>query len=487
MKKTPPSIGLALCLGLVAIPGLTQGDAGRMAGGADKPPAGPPPNVLLVVCDDLGLGDLACYGNPVVKTPNLDRLAGAGIRFTHCYAAAPICGPSRVSLLTGRYHERSGYRMTHEHKDSSLDEPWLARQLQSAGYTTGAFGKWHVGESGFKERGFDQWSITSLGGWADYYRYSVLKNSAQKQKSDGTYATDFITTEAMEFMTRQIQAGKPFFAYIAYTAPHFPLQAPEEEIAPYRDKPLENGTKIVYGMISRMDKGVGRILDLLDRSAVRDNTLIIFTSDNGPWLKSYKGLNENRFNGELAGQKGDVLEGGIRVPGIMAWPREFGSAGRILHDTVTGLDWTPTILAAAAITPAGKPFDGLNLLAALKGGGPLPARARFWCYNKAYLTSRSNAAMRDGDWKLYRPLDPVLNRWDNRGNTPDNPAPTRWQLFNIAGDPKETRDLAGREPGRLAAMMGSFDSWWNEVLVENVRLSGPPRPTDGMRRPVSRR
>jgi arylsulfatase A-like enzyme len=432
------------------------------------------PNIIMIVCDDLGLGDLACYGNTIVQTPNIDKLVAQGIRLEQYYAAAPISGPSRVSLMTGRYAERSGYRMSHEPKDSSLKEPWLARLLREQGYSTAAFGKWHVGQMGFQARGFDEWSITSPGGWADYYSYKIFHNSENPQKSDGVYATDYITNETIQFIDKQTEASvkKPFFAYVAYTAPHFPLQVPEEEIAPYRAKGLTAGAEVVYGMISRMDKGVGRILATLNRKGFTDNTLIIFTSDNGPEFGPYKQLNQHRFNCGLSGQKTYMLEGGIRVPCIVSWPKKFEHNNPIFKQMMLAIDWAPTILTAAGFNVSSQPFDGVSFLDAFNGKVSIPSLSRFWCYNKAYFTSISNAAMREGDWKLHRPAIEELNRWDNKGQVRHDLKPEEWQLFNIADDPSEKTNLAQKEPKRLLQMVKLFDNWWEEMVKENLRQNG---------------
>jgi arylsulfatase A len=451
---------------------------GILAGVESQLESGQPPNVVMVICDDLGLGDLACYGNPVIKTPNIDKLAADGIRFEQYYCPAPICGPSRVALLTGRYSERSGFRMAHDPKDSSLEEPWLAGQLRGGGYATGAFGKWHVGNMGFRARGFEEWSITSPGGWADYYKYSVFRNSEIRQKSQGVYATDYITDEAVGFIDRHadVSGKKPFFAYVAYTAPHFPLQVPDEEVVPYRGRGLSSGAEIIYGMVARIDKGIGRILEALEKHGVLENTLIVFTSDNGPEFGQYQGLDQRRFNCDLAGQKTYVLEGGIRVPCIVSWPLVLGKSGRIFKATMLGVDWAPTILAAAGIAPSGKTFDGVSFLDALKGKSAAPSPPRFWCYNKAYLTSTSNAAMREGDWKLHRPALGELNRWDNAGRVPKDLQPQPWELYNIANDPLEKSNIASGQPERVNQMLKQFDAWWGDVVKENEQHSGPSHP-----------
>lgn len=434
------------------------------------------PNILFIIADDLGKGDLACYGNTIVRTPNLDRLAKNGILMNHYRAAAPICGPSRVSILTGRYSERSGYRMAlANEKASSLDEPWLAKQLRENGYSTAAFGKWHLGDTNFKDRGFDSWVITSPGGWSDFYKYNILSSEYPPTKSDGTYATDFLTNSAVRFIEKNaaLPSRKPFFMYLAYNAPHFPLEAPDEEIAPYRGKGLPAGTEIVYGMVTRLDKGIGRILNILKEKGMLDNTLIVFTSDNGPVLGSYQGLSEKRYNCELAGQKEFMLEGGINVPCIVYFPKKSGFKGKVFQASMQAIDWAPTIMDVAGVAPKGKKFDGVSYLAAFEGKTAAPAPIRTWCYNKVYLTDISNAALIDGNWKLHRPRITELNRRDNKGKVPQNITPQKWQLFDLSKDPFEKVDLATKQPGQLKKMTSLFDAWWKEVLSENVAISGP--------------
>jgi arylsulfatase A-like enzyme len=439
------------------------------------------PNIILIVADDLGYGDIGCCGNPVVQTPNLDQLAKDGIRLTQCYSAAPVCGPSRVSLLTGRYSERSGYRMAlpPRYRDSSLEEPWIMRQLQENGYVTGAFGKWHIGSMTLRERGFDEWVITAPGGYAEYYDYQVYRNTEEKpQPSDGTYATEFLTDEVLTFIDRHAgeKSEKPFFIYLAYTAPHWPLQAPDEEVAPYRNRGLPKGTEIIYGMVTSMDRNIGRVFDALDEKGLRDNTLIVFTSDNGPEMIPHEGLSRKRMNGGLSGEKAFVLEGGVRVPGIVSWPSKFPRKGVEMDDWLHAVDWGPTILDSAGVKPSGKPFDGASRLGLFTGGTDHPSPARFWCCNYAYFTSLSNAAMREGDWKIHRPRIVSLNRWGSREPDPPVPEPEPWQLFNLEEDPGEKVNLAEKYPERIERMVRQFDLLWEEALDENECLGGPAGP-----------
>ena len=222
-------------------------------------------------------------------------------------------------------------------------------------------------------------------------------------------------------------------------------------------------------MITRMDKGIGRIMNTLKKLNIDRNTLIIFTSDNGPEFGKYKNLDQRRYNCELAGQKEYVLEGGIRVPCIVSWIEGFGNQRKIFKDIMQGVDWAPTILTAAGINPTGKQFDGVSFIDAVTGKPRPKYPTRFWCYNKAYFTSISNAAMREGVWKIHRPAIEELNRWDNKGLVHHDLKPEEWQLFNIADDPSEKTNLAQKEPKRLAQMVKLFDNWWEQVTTENQK------------------
>ena len=434
------------------------------------------PNILFIVADDLGKGDIACYGNSIVHTPVIDGIAANGLCLDKYRSAAPISGPSRVAMMTGRYYERSGFRMAHIEKTSSLEEPWIARQFHDGGYATALFGKAHIGDNNFKGRGYEYWVVTSPGGWADYYDYPILKTGEKRRVSDGSvYATDFITNEVISFIdaNHKEKTRRPFYAYIGYTAPHFPLQVPEEEITPYKGKNLADGTEVIYGMITRMDTNIGRIIEKLKDLEEYENTIIVFVSDNGPTFGTYQKLSQKRWNCGLAGAKEFTLEGGINVPCVVQWPKRIAASNSVCNTSMTGLDWAPTLLDAAGITPSGKPFDGVSFLASLmnkdcKTSVPI----RMWSYNKAYMTDISNVAVIDGEWKLYRPQIEVLNRWDNKGRVPQVVTPTEWQLFNLSSDPGEKVNVISSEPERTTKMLECFNNWWKEVLNENREISG---------------
>lgn len=429
------------------------------------------PNILFVIADDLGKGDLSCYGNAWLQTPNIDRIGTEGLQLLKYRSAAPISGPSRVSVLTGRYHERSGYRMTHCEKPSSLDEPWIAGTLKENGYSTVAIGKWHLGDTDFNGRGFEDWVITAPGGWSDYYSYKVRKPDQPVMPSDSVYATDYLTDEAIDFIKGR-DRSKPFFMYLAYNAPHFPLQAAEEDIAPFRGKGLAAGTEILYGMITCLDRNIGRLLSVLDSEGIAENTIVVFTSDNGPCLGSYKGLSEDRWNCGLSGSKENMLEGGINVPCLVRWPAKINHRDS-LQFNMHAVDWAPTLLDAAGIEPDGKPFDGVSFLDAFTGTGTAPEVTRMWCFNKAYLSDLSNCAVIDGRWKLHKPLNRVLNAWNNKGSVPANIPSESWRLYDLSADPFETTDISEKYPEKYSELISEFDNWWKEVLSDNEEISGP--------------
>jgi arylsulfatase A len=448
-------------------------------------------NVLVILADDQGYGDLGCCGNPHMDTPHLDALADSGVLFTQHYAASAMCAPSRAGLLGGRYPHRTGALDVSEnrgHDRISLDVPTIADAFRRAGYATGMAGKWHNGAMDRRfhptHRGFDEFT----GFCAGIMRYWdwIIEKGGVHVRSDGRYLTDVFTEEAVDFVHRH--SREPFFYYLAYNAPHQPLEAPDEDIEHFRAMgKFTDAVCRLYAMLRRMDAGIGRVLDALREEGVLENTIILFTSDNGPVLAGTGEASLARYNGPFSGAKGDVLEGGIRVPAILSWPA--GLDGGAPHGGMTHFcDWMPT-LAAAADIPAVDPLqlDGVNLLPELRGEGLAANPQRFWHYNRYEPVPRSNAAMRDGDWKLFFPPIPesvTKVDEDNRmceqermhpGTYSDivrepvrrvlsPPEPPR--LFNLAEDPWEQNDRAKDEPERVAAMQRQWDSWFERVDAE---------------------
>ncbi|MGC9468455.1 MAG: sulfatase-like hydrolase/transferase [Anaerolineae bacterium] len=457
-------------------------------------------NVVLIVADDLGYGDLGCQGNPFLPTPHVDRLAAEGVSLSQHYTASPASGPARAGLLTGRYPHRTGALGDASNRGLdrfSLRETTVAELFAAAGYVTGMVGKWHNGAFDLRfhpnARGFQEF-VGFLNGGMDYFSW-VLDVNGQPRHSDGRYLTDVFSEEAVNFIERHRQ--EPFFLYLAYNAPHSPLQAPELEIRRFRDSGRFNeGVCRLYAMIRRMDLGVGRVLETLDRTGLGENTLVLFTSDNGPWLGPQR-LDDGRifdmqrYNGPLRGMKGDVLEGGLRVPALVRWPAMLPEATSV-DAMVHVCDWLPTLTAAAGITDRPLlPLDGVNVLPVLRGESEAAISKRFWQYNLYEPVASCNAAMRDGPWKLVWPPIPeamsnlpIDEVWHHgmfyaphfeaavdsspvvrRLSGPREPA-----LFDIEDDPAESRNLVRLYPQRASDMLRELEQWFVAVNAERRAL-----------------
>src|SRR5271155_2870028 len=295
------------------------------------------PNIVLILADDMGYGDFGCFNYGASRTPTLDHLVRDGVCLTQHYSASPVCAPARASLMTGRYPHRTGVIDTLETRGLdrlALREVTIAELLKRTGYATGLVGKWHNGAYDSRyhpnRRGFDEFAGFS-GGWQPYYQWNLDRNGSIS-RADGRYLTDVFTDEATDFIRRH--RGDPFFLYLAYNAPHFPFEAPEDDAAPY--KASGNFTPAVsqiYAMIECMDRGIARVLDALDQTGLADNTLVMFSSDNGPQFGGKGEMCTDRFNCGFAGSKLLVYEGGIRLPMVMRWPAGLDGR-RQVHDMV---------------------------------------------------------------------------------------------------------------------------------------------------------
>ncbi len=455
------------------------------------------PNVVVILVDDMGYGDFGFINGGLTQTPHLDALAAEGTVLTQHYSASPVCAPARAGLLTGRYPLRTGAIDTLEALGLdrlALRETTLAEHFASAGYATGLVGKWHNGAADKRyhplNRGFKEF-VGFRGGWSDYYDYWLDWNGTFRP-SDGTYLTDVFTEAAVDFIQRHKR--EPFFLFLAYNAPHFPMQAPPEDVAPFAETgKFTRAVSTLYGMIKRMDAGVGQVLTALQKAGVYDNTLVLFTSDNGP---QFGGKGEDcttRYNCNFAGAKCLVYEGGIRVPAIVHWPDGFErleTFDRMVHFT----DWFPTLLAACKLVPeGGLPLDGVNVLPALQGMPQETPEVRCWQWNRYVPCPASNAAIRSGDWKLVRPalgetfrvapehgqLDRAIKRDprvftklthftppDFSGLTPPKP-----QLFNLAEDPYERHNLAEAKPDLFHRLNVELETWFEEVEAERRSIT----------------
>ena len=391
------------------------------------------PDVIVILADDLGYGDTGVYGSKIAKTPNIDALAASGIRFTDAYVTNPVCAPSRAGLMTGRYQQRFGYEFNPVGRDRaggmSLHEITIAQIMKSAGYATGAVGKWHLGQpAGYypTDRGFDYFfgmgsgsdyiidpepgdeyigpggkdivvPAAGLSGMPDGERLKALLQWIRDRHPitrDGQvvrvheYLTDALTREAVGFIDRN--RSRPFFLYLAQHAPHAPLQAPGKYIDRFRDV-ADPGKRVHAAMVAALDDGVGAVIATLRKDRIYDDTLVIFLSDNG--CPGY--LHGACSNAPLSGYKRWLAEGGIRIPYIVSWPGHL-PAGQVDHRQVSSLDILPTAAALArAKLPADRTYDGVDLLPFLQGDSnaiPNP---------KLYWRDGVDFAMRDGDSKLW--------------------------------------------------------------------------------------
>lgn len=415
------------------------------------------PNIILIMADDLGYGDIGSYGNTTVKTPNLDRLAREGIRFTDFHSNGVVCSPTRAALLTGRYQQRSGVSgvitaKSHRHEGLPLKEVTLAEALKGEGYVTGMFGKWHLGydkQYNPIQQGFDEF-IGFVSGNIDYHSHVDQEGYYDWWKGDELinqkgYSTDLIARNANDFIERH--KDEPFFLYIAHEAPHYPFQnrqskadrAPGGQLG--KDFPAagsEEAVAAIYkDMIEIMDEAIGSTLNVLKTSGLERHTVVIFCSDNG--------ASRQGSNGNLRGRKGSVWEGGHRVPAIVRWPGAI-EAGRVSNATGMTMDIFPTVMELVGMSNAFHAVDGVSLSSHLLHAQPLPERMLFW----QHVDQRGNHhyAVRDGQWKLVLPA-----------------GQQEAGLFNLEKDIRESRDIASRNSRRVASMLEELDVWKIDVGI----------------------
>ena len=370
------------------------------------------PNIVFIMADDLGYGDLGCYGQRQIATPNIDRLAQTGLRFTQAYAGGCVCTPSRSCLMTGMHggHTAARDNVPHYHTYLQDDDVTIAEVLRDAGYRCGGVGKWSLGDAGTVGRATNQGFATWFGylnqDHAHYYYPEYLDDDERRLELTGnsrsrtSYSHDLLTERALDFI--RDSKDEPFFCYAAYTVPHFSnrtedaTRLPVPSDAPYSDKPWDQQAKNYAAMITRLDRDVGRIVELVDALGLADKTLIIFTSDHGPWSGMPKLFDSS---GPLRGEKRQLYEGGIRVPLIARWPSHV-PGGAVSDEVVAFWDMLPTF-AELANTSAPKDIDGISVVAALRGGKvESPHDYLYWDYGHA--RDVYHQAVRMGDWKAVR-------------------------------------------------------------------------------------
>ena len=435
------------------------------------------PNVILFLTDDQGFGDLGCHGNPHLKTPNLDAFAAEALELTQ-FHVSPVCSPTRASLMTGRYNFRTGVCDVFG-KACAMDpeEVTIAEALRAAGYATGMFGKWHLGDDPRKSpnaQGFDE-ALTFPGAAmrrGQYFNPELLHNG-RKERFQG-YCMDIYTDAAIAFMKRNRE--RPFFLYLPTNLVHVPLEVADELAAPYGAAGLSSSTAKVYGMLGNIDQNFGRLRAALRELGLEENTLLIFTSDNGPCSSS---LPLDRFMAGLHGLKGTVYENGIRVPCFVRWPARLKSPGKI-DRLAAHIDLMPTILeACGAPVPAGVKLDGQSLLPLLRDpAAAWPDRTLFFQWDSGQTPRRGHAfAVRGEHWKLVQPagMDSanqkhIRDRYaelcalQGRGQRSIE-GPPRYELYQIDQDPGETRDVAAEHPELVEKMTRQYEAWFDDVAA----------------------
>ena len=427
------------------------------------------PNIVLIVADDLGYGDLACYGNPWHKTPNIDRLAARGMRFTDFHSNGPMCTPTRAAMLTGLYQQRFGKKFdgplsNKVTRDHGLPQKavTVAELLHGKGYATACFGKWHLGyippwlppSQGFDEfRGLgagdgDHHTHIDRSGNEDWWHNNEIA-------MEEGYTADLLTRHSIRFMEQHQDA--PFFLYVAHLAIHFPWQGPNDP--PHRRKGVGywddkwgiipdpgNVRPHIKAMVESVDESVGRIVATIERLGLQENTLVVFTSDNGGYLTYGKKFRNISSNGPLRAQKGSVYEGGHRVPMIVYWPDKITPA--VVEDTSLSVDLLPTFASLARCETNGLGLDGLDLGPLLFSGQRLPERDLFWRLDE-------QRAVRRGPWK-----------WVSTG-------PGRSELYNLNDDLGEKNDVAAAHPELVQKLEEAWQEWEADVNRSAEEYAAP--------------
>lgn len=437
-------------------------------------PAATRPNVVLIMSDDMGYADLSSYGGTDIKTPNIDSIGRDGVRMTDVYANGVLCSPTRAALVSGRYPQRYavenalGNEGTFGLKVTGNSTPQI---LKNNGYATALVGKWHLGGTvtgdaragGPRAHGFEYF-FGLMGSHIDYWHHNRgpmvpdLWENETRINLDGQYMTTLITDRSIKFIEQSAAAGRPFFVDVAYNAPHWPYQRPDRPSPPpgtgAQQLPQQENTATrddLRAMIEAVDGGVGQILQTIDRLGLTNNTIVIFTNDNGgEWLMD---------NGPLFNRKWSVWEGGIRVPAMVKWPGRI-PAGRVSDQVGITFDWSASIIAAAGgAVPAS--YEGINLFPILEGRQPEVERTLHW---RAVPNNRSQRAIRSGDWKLVVDANHVM-------------------VFNLRQDVGERNDLANRRQDIARRLRPLLAQWEMDVNTEQLvnepevgaRLQGPGR------------
>lgn len=439
------------------------------------------PNFLVILCDDLGYGDLGCFGHPTIKTPNLDALAKSGARLTDCYSAAPVCSSSRCGLLTGRNPTRLGiYDWIPENHRMHLaaSEITVATLLRDAGYATCHVGKWHCnGKFNSSEQpqpgdhGFDHWYSTQNNAAPSHHNPNNFVSDSQPVGALAGYSCHLVADEAIRWLKEVRKTDRPFFQFVCFHEPHEPIASPPELVSAYASAAKTNDQAEYFANVANMDQAVGRLLAALDDMKLADNTLVLFTSDNGPeTLNRYKTANRSYGSASpLRGMKLHIYDGGIRVPGILRSPSHL-QAGQTISEPVCSLDILPTFCELAGIKPPeDRALDGASFTALFKGEPIVRSKPLFWHYYRAF--GKTKAALRDGDWM-------IVGLWDGQPNAPGaslQPGDidrikqaklVSFELYNLREDIGQQHDLSKEQPDRLRSMQAALVAAYTESLAD---------------------
>lgn len=455
--------------------------------------AAPRPNIVFILADDLGYTDVGCFGSKYYETPNIDHMAASGIRFTSGYTCGPNCAPTRAALMSGQYGPRTGIytvgsierfdwrsrplRPVDNITQLPLTKITIAQSLKKAGYATGMFGKWHLGEGDPyhpSKRGFGE-AIVSMGVHFDFVTHPPV------EYPKGAYLTDFLTDKAVDFIRRHKEG--PFFLYLPHFAVHKPLEAKDILIAKFKTKPPVGGhnNPTYAAMIASVDESVGRVLALLDELKLAENTLVIFASDNGGVggyvREGVKQAGDVTDNAPLRGGKGMLYEGGIRVPYIFRWPGKIPS-GTVCDQPINSVDLYPTLLEVAGVPPPPNyPLDGVSYFKLLTSGdkAPLNRDAIFWHF-PGYLGAGAGSwrttpagAIRSGDWKLQEFFEDG-----------------RLELYNLRDDIGQTNNLAQKLPDKAKELHGQLAAWRQAINApmptKNTEQGQPAKAKKGKKK-----
>lgn len=432
-----------------------------------------PPNIILIMTDDQGYGDLGVTGNPLIETPNIDAMASKSASMLNFYVS-PVCAPTRASLMTGRYNYRTGVIDTYIGRAMMhTDEVTIAEVLKRAGYATGIFGKWHLGDCypmRPMDQGFDESLVLKGGGLAQpsepfenmgKYHDPVLFHNGTQVQTLG-YCTDVYFKKAMGFIKKNVEANKPFFVYLPTNAPHGPFHDVPGELfevyknmdlagISYEEKPNLNRLAAIFAMIGNVDQNIGKLFRALEQMGIDNNTIVVFLTDNGP--------NTRRYVGGLRGMKGEVLEGGIHTAFYMYWPKVFNGS-EFSEVRVAHYDLMPTLLDAVGVPlPKGLKIDGRSFLPLLKGENvPWPERNLFLQWHRGEEPQPfKHFAMIGQKWKLLS------------SDSAD------FELYNLDIDPGESNDLAGEQPELVEKMKAGYLAWFKDVSTTREHNYAKPR------------